>query len=422
MEDMTIYEGINDQYASEIGGSTNTVSLEATAGNEPTILGVDYAKETTITLKESETEISQENRDSCDVTLKPGVIEKMPIFDQQDFTAPLRPIENEDGTETELFKTEVTVAVDPNTGMYLPIEPGKITGQVDGTLDDIDNEELFDTTVSENNIDTLKEFDLNDEEAKQMMDLVLDYQKGNNKSLYSRLPNKIKGAVGAISTTRNIAELNHNAKQMIEYFMGQMKIDQGYMDLQSAIEKEIGSLDNIGDMYKEYDNQRMDETMLTLAEKYKESNPEKSETFLKLREIYLDAKSFTTIKKVLEDNSKDVKRLDKGVKQYDKLCRDFDYKYKNSKFNINSIKLVAKAIDRHLDGKYTEDDILKFTVLFCRICLNKKADDVYDHTFMFYTIKTILMLDILKVDMPFYQEIKSNLEHILDSIKLKGGK
>ena len=324
--------------------------------------------------------------------------------------------------DNQLHKVGITVEIDPNTGMYIPVNPDTANlGRVDATLDDVNNEEIFDNVkLSSENVDTLKQFDLNDDEANELLQLILVYQKGDDKHLYSRLPKKIKGTVGQLAQTNNMSVLNSVAKDMLDMFVGQMKVDQGYMDLDQAITKEIGELDQIGDMYKEYDREKMDGKMLELAEKFKETNPEKSEKFLKIREVYLDATSFKTIKERLQEDHKDTRRLDKAISKYEKLCTDFNYKYKHSTLSINDVRLVAKCIARNIDPKYTGEDIYKFTALFCRIALNMSPKDIFDHTYMFYTIKTVLMLDILQVDKENYAEIVKNIEEVLDLIIKKG--
>lgn len=320
-----------------------------------------------------------------------------------------------------VIKSDAAVEYNPNNGMVQIIND-KEESEAGQNLDALNKtaEELNKSVViNDDNMQSIKDFNMNDEEALSIMNLIIDYQRDKSINVYSRLPEQAKKMVNmAAGHTTNINIINKTAKELLEYFISSMNINEAHIDLQKSIQKEL-EMPGIMEAFSEHQSEIMDLYLLEHAEKLKETNPEKAETILALREKYIDAINLTTLKNEVDSKSKNTKRLDKELKKYNKYCRDFNHKYevKECRFNIKSVLLVAKTLDRVLDEKYKGDDILKFVILFIRVTRNYTPNNVFEHAYMYYTINTLLSLDYLTPGKEIYTKLINNIEYIIDKIK-----
>lgn len=345
-------------------------------------------------------------------------------------TKKMREIINDDGDgkipynvmdRSNVIKSEASVEYNPNNGMVQIIndnEESEAGCNLDG-LNKTTEELNKDVIINDENLQIAKDFNMNDEDALSLMNLIIDYQKDKSINVYSRLPEQAKRMVNmAAGHTTNISVINKTAKELLEYFISNMKINEAHIDLQKSIQREL-EMPGIMEAFSEHQTEIMDKNLLEHAEKLKETNPDKAKTILALRESYIDAINLTTLKKEVDERGKNVKRLDKEVKKYNKHCRDFNHKYevKECKFNIKSVLLVAKTLDRTINEKYKGDDILKFVILFIKITKNYSPDNILEHAYMYYTINTLLSLDYLTPGSDIYNKLISNIEYIIDKIK-----
>lgn len=318
----------------------------------------------------------------------------------------------------ELIEADALIEINPVTGEQTVIGPASSKPQNDVTISDIvdgtDEDILNDVTIKEETYSKLNEFGLTNEETEQFTSVILRRLQGEKFSIYKELPMKIKNIVRSMCGSNNINQLQACSEIVVDQFISELKIEQEFVDFQDSLNKEIKGLDMMN-MYDEYQNETM-EKLLQKANELKDSEPEKAEKLTAIYNAYKDSFEFETMKKALEENWKEARRLDKEIKKYDRYCTEFNYKYKNSKFKINDITLVAHSLDRAMKNHDVSiSDIKKFVVLFCRITRNMRPDDVVEHSYMYYTIKNILALDYMKIDSEAF--IKTT-ENILEVIKL----
>lgn len=155
----------------------------------------------------------------------------------------------------------------------------------------------------------------------------------------------------------------------------------------------------------------------------KAGNDELVKKFIKVRSM-LD-ESFNL--EGLAEFCKTVKIKKFDVEKPSRYYTYFNSKYENHKNNISNIGDCSKILDRHLDDKYSINDIIKLTVAFCKYCQNMSPDNLEEHTFMYYFIRNIIMLDrfnprgSIKETMDnksrkFYDKYIENLERCIDNI------
>jgi hypothetical protein len=120
-----------------------------------------------------------------------------------------------------------------------------------------------------------------------------------------------------------------------------------------------------------------------------------------------------------------IRKID--IEKYDKVVREFNYKYINSKLNINLASDLVLCIPRHLatssrkisPDKITPQTVVAFVVAFCKYCSNFSSENVVEHTFMYYFIKNILRLDVTppgEAPSQFAQDLVDRITDILELI------
>lgn len=320
----------------------------------------------------------------------------------------------------ELLEGEALVEINPVTGEQVIIGSADTKSENDVTISDIvdgtDEDILNSVTIKKETYSKLNEYGLTNEETEQFTSVILRRLQGEKFSIYKELPMKIKNMVRSMCGSNNINQLQACSEIVVDQFISELKIEQEFVDFQDSLKKEIGGLDMMN-AYDEYIKETMEDKILEKADQLEAIDPEKAKTLREISQAFKDSYDFTTMKKALNENWKEARRLDKEIKKYDRYCTEFNYKYKNSKFKINDIKLIAHSLDRAFKGEVSISTIKKFVVLFCRITRNMNPDNVVEHSYMYYTIKNILALDYMKIDSEAYKNIVEQLHKVISYIE-----
>lgn len=320
----------------------------------------------------------------------------------------------------ELLEGEALVEINPVTGEQVIIGSADGKTENDVTISDIvdgtDEDILNSVTIKKETYSKLNEYGLTNEETEQFTSVILRRLQGEKFSIYKELPIKIKNMVRSMCGSNNINQLQACSEIVVDQFISELKIEQEFVDFQDSLKKEIGSLDMMN-AYDEYIKETMEDKILEKANQLEATEPEKAKTLREISQAFKDSYDFTTMKKALNENWKEARRLDKEIKKYDRYCTEFNYKYKNSKFKINDIKLIAHSLDRAFKGEVSISTIKKFVVLFCRITRNMNPNNVVEHSYMYYTIKNILSLDYMQIDSEAYKNIVKQIHKVISYIE-----
>lgn len=322
----------------------------------------------------------------------------------------------------ELVEAEALVEINPVTGEQTVIGLASSKSENDVTISDIvdgtDEEMLESIAIKEETYSKLNQYGLTNEETEQFTSVILRRLQGEKFSIYKELPMKIKNIVRSMCGSNNINQLQACSEIVVDQFISELKIEQEFVDFQDSLKKEIGGLDMMN-IYDEYQKETMGK-LLEKADEIEASEPEKAKTLREIYDAFEDSYNFTTMVKAIHENWKEARRLDKEIKKYDRYCVEFNYKYKNSKFKINDITLVAHSLDRALkDYSVSISEIKKFVVLFCRITRNMSPDNIVEHSYMYYTIKNILALDYMKIDSEAYNKTVKAIRRVISLINWK---
>lgn len=269
--------------------------------------------------------------------------------------------------------------------------------------------------------DMFSDMGLSEEESMQMINLILKVKKGEKVSIYKEMPEPVKRTVRGIANTNNMKILQTVAKDVMGLFVSNINIDKEFADFQQSLKKEL-DIQGVADLYDEHLKNVMTVDLIKKAEELEAIGTEESIKKGKdLRDIssgYIDAIEFTRIRQAVENNELAARKLDKEIKRIDKHCRDFNYKYNDSKFVIKDVSLMLTTLGRVLPDGIPAEDIMKFVVVFCRTAMNMSPDNILEHVYMYYTVQTVLSLEFIQMDSPFFIEATNA---ILEIINLIGG-
>lgn len=384
-----------------------------TRGSEPIIFG-EFGN---IVNEEEGNKLSDDEINELVKTLEESISDDVKnLRDINNNTYPINAI-----NKPELMEGEVLMEIDAKTGENKILGPAsEIVSDngvtVDNIIDGTDKELLDSVTIKEETYGKLNELGISEEDAIVLTKLITRRLNNEKFSIYKELPNSIKNMVRAMCGSNNINQLQACSEIVLDQFISELKIEQEFIDFQETLKKEM-DIPNLVDMYGEYLKESMEIKLIEKANQIQETDPEKAKVLLEISAAYTDSYTFRRQLEAFANNVKECRRLDKELKKYDRYCTEFNYKYKNSKFKINDIKLIAHSLDRAFKGEVSVSNIKKLVVLFCRITRNMNPDNVVEHSYMYYTIKNILALDYMKIDSEAYKNIVEQLHKVISYIE-----
>lgn len=308
--------------------------------------------------------------------------------------------------------------IDPDTGekRYLGVADKGNGITLDDMLSGNDLVKLSEIS-DEKMIESMRGDNIPDEEIMQLITLVRRHEAGE-KVRYDELPKYgkrlVNGLVGATDEHGKPISKEVITSDVLQMIARSFQEDQEWIDFTEALQKEM-NLPEMVDMFMEETDKQITDKFIEIAEECEESNPEKAQELRKVADLYTDGRTFKTIEECVLNNDKRAKKLGREVKRFKQYSRDFGYKYKGSKFKIDSLELAAKVLFRHLPD-VDEDKIKAFLILFCRIAQNMHPSNIAEHAYMYYTLKTITMLDAYTKHEGGYAKTIDTLNRIMSEL------
>ncbi len=301
--------------------------------------------------------------------------------------------------ENKILSTEDNETVDDTTFEQLveDIESGKI--KVDSDDSPITEEEL------KANIDALSpednKFDLSDEALQDLLKVANKRMQKEEFNAYKELPKEIQKMINeslgipfengspVISTNESRAVRNAMAEQLLDEFIMKISMERARMDLNKEIEQvfkegtkdiaeyTVGYTQERNAAYREYAEGLEDE--------------EKKAKLLETLDTIDTAYSLDPLKEFAKTCK--IKKYD--IEEPKNYFRDFLSKYQNSNYNIYDIKLTLPILERHISDNetYNNADVIAFLVCFCKYIKNFRSENILEHTFMYYVIYNIVLID-----------------------------
>lgn len=266
------------------------------------------------------------------------------------------------------------------------------------------------------------------EDLSQFLKVVNKVQNKEKFSIYKELPEPIKkgldkylaqAGLGGYSVKANTFR-NDMAEIIIDEFIRNISLEKYNKDLDEQMEKIQKELnENISSIWKDYTDKRKE----YIAKIVQDDTDEERKR--NIGEI-LDAMNDGFELKCIKEAAPRIK-----IKNYELENPNRAFSLLHDKYTastcINNIYSIFKAHDtlkRHMminDDVKDPDDITRFFIAICKVCMNYNANSPKDHAFVYYAIYNPILLDIYKGEQynEFYDKYKVNVLEVIDLLKRK---
>lgn len=365
--------------------------------------------------------LTEDEIDEISKTLEGGVSEDSKL---------MRSIcENHPDTEKHGVVPEVMdLSVDPYKGKITNAKPHD-----DQDTDQFSMDELIfgkiRKTYTESTVDELSDiYGITKNDAYRVLNLIRNTSEDNIDGLYNKLPLSMREAVeGIINGSSDLmSDYDKAAKDLLMQFQTDAEITEKTVDLDKIIQntyadatKEIGqlTLTTSRDIFMN----TLPEEMNRLLQNGNDEDLVKANKINHVIGAYINSYHYTAQLKYLSNISKKNRRKIDNVSKYNSIVNAFNDRYRYSTKNIKDIRMILPILYRKLKPEHsfiTEDLIKKFIMLTCLACDKMSPDNIEEHTYMFYTVQVISLLDFVderaKEDWDFAQVVLNNVLYVLD--------
>lgn len=262
----------------------------------------------------------------------------------------------------------------------------------------------------------------NEEDMLKFIELIKTYQAGDTNNLFNRLPETLqKEITKSYFENGGGVDLKYYkkmfAKNIVDSFILESSIDKIQIDFQDELKK---CMDDIGEEIKEYYSDEVQNRIKKLrkvSDTIKDTEPDKSKTLLDIAGMIEESYELNTLKNTLSTRFFKIKPFE--LEKPEKIFKEFNYKYTNSLYNIHNISMVPPILRNHFsEDEISDDQIMKFVIIFCKYTQNMKPTNVVEHSFMYYFIMNIISLSVFNhAETEFYDNLLKNIKECILLIK-----
>lgn len=294
---------------------------------------------------------------------------------------------------------------------------------------DIMEAESIETITEDKAADAIKSspagFDLTDEEATNMAQILIMYKSDKNMNVYAHMCPSMKERINRLCFESNIdiRERNMVAKYMIEQFIHMASEEEEFIDIEKSLEKAM-KIPSLIDIYTEHVNETMNVRIPIMAEKIREEDPEKAEALMKICHEYNNAFLYTRMRDLYDTHSSVRKEVRKrySIEDIAKKCSTVNTINDRTKFKMpDSTKLLGVLSTLFQNDKEIHpSDICKFVTLVLESVFYVDIHSVVDNSYLYYLFKNITMLSYVGDKLSdFSAELISNIKITIFYIRLK---
>lgn len=278
-----------------------------------------------------------------------------------------------------------------------------------------------------------KEFGLGQDDTSKVASLINKYKCEENIDIYDELPETLRGLINSqcVKSGACTKQVRYNVtKSIIDKFIMDYEMELFTIDIETVIDDFIKEQANTKeDLNKEMGNMVIDMFMDRLASLEKIANEyeqtgehDKASVFTNISKTYRESFELNGLYDFIKSGVK-IKKIE--VEKPSRVFLGFNQKYINNKLDIYDISECPEILTRHIDKKYSINDITKLCIAFCKYCKDKDPEDVIDHIFMYYFTKNIVNLDSIRSSIgsngfDLYHEFLNNLSKCIDLFSAKG--
>lgn len=331
--------------------------------------------------------------------------------------------ENNPGSNEELEEAMVDVAVNKVTGELMLtneenelVEENAFTGEV--------------KEITNGDIETAKSmYDLNEDEAAELLQIIIKFQADSDYKPYNDLPPTIKkyidefyvDAKNKIMSEDPSAPLNKITKDSItrfflSEFVKDINMNREFVDLQTTIEKEL-QIPSISDLYTEHIKDVMEIKLLESADSLEEEFPDKAKALRDISNMFKDSYTFGLMRSTLINNKEARTRIRESCYEYSMYTREFNQRTTDILLKIDDVTKMTPVLNDILPEQYGIEDIKKFVVLFCKTAREMDVNNTVHCSYMYYTIKNIVALQYTsEAKTDFSINLIANIINMIDYI------
>lgn len=242
-------------------------------------------------------------------------------------------------------------------------------------------------------------------------------KKQGTKILYNELPeflkNNVKNIIAetagdgpTLAYLNNSTKLNYATNLIIQTLVDEYDRKNSAIDLDTMLSGFNESIDKLqNDFSKEFGDILMnigEERKAEIDKAIERCKSEgKEDAIEKLQRMKNTIDEAYTLDKFSEYCKKvKIKKFD--IEKPKKIFLSFNAKYLKHDNNINDINYCPIILDRHIDDHKSN---IKVCIAFCKYCLNFSPDNIEEHTFMYYFIRNIILIDRINPKGKLYESM-----------------
>lgn len=337
----------------------------------------------------------------------------------------------------EGYEEKINVTINPVNGVAAPCAPPEelegdlgmdfdaLVERAQQNLTETDQKvEITEEDVSDKlskNIDMFEGLELSREDTIQILKIIQRIQNKEEFNIFKAFPAEIQdrlnkhlsmNGIGGYSPEANSMR-NFLAETIMDEFIHKISVEKFTLDFQkewNALQNKLNT--DFSKIWMDYSVER---------ENYIRSIMEHEEDETKKEAIgmILDAinEGFTLERVIAAAGRTRIKKYD--LEKPDKVFNIIHNKYNDSTYNIYSVNVACMILARHMKDEYSVEDITKFFIVVCKVCMNYRPEVVVEHAFMYYVLYNSVLLDVYKGEEyeKFANEYKKNVRKVMDRIK-----
>lgn len=247
--------------------------------------------------------------------------------------------------------------------------------------------------------------------------------KGEKFSAYNEFPQTIKNKIADIVMESGQPMNKQSLNFVANYILGEMVSAYNNPEENAIIDMET-MLSNFDDQLQGmYDkgNTEIGKESLGIIEQTKvdidkaiqrcidENNPEGIERMKSIKSGIDEAYNLNKFINGLAHIK--IKKFD--LEKPDRVYDIFINKYRTHKYNINDIRVCPYILSRHFPNE-SEENLTRLCLSFCKYIQNMSPDNIEEHTFMYYFIRYIYLLDSLNPRGTLYESLTGKSKEFYD--------
>lgn len=277
--------------------------------------------------------------------------------------------------------------------------------------------------------DALEANGITDEVVKKVNEVVerfkLSKKTGKKFSYYNAMPDIIKEKITMYNGPQQAMMTSAIGKEGRNYIAAALMnaiIEVNVGDaLQNDLNKSIASMnkelsqDNMWGETRRYFSEELPELIVKLKDANSLEQAERAE---KVIESFNQACTYEDLFNEIKSGKLKYRHID--MEDFDKTCKNFNAQYEKSNNVITDVAQVYPALCRNTNLTGNQDLYKEFICLFIAYCRkhNLKADNIVEHTYMYYFIQNIITLEYYnpdnEKDVEFHNQLVNNINQVTD--------